>query len=460
MYLCILQVTVAMFSHYTKATWICNSNLWNRAHQTVIEITMSSRLNPKGLWQPLIRSYQHGRMWIHNSRYVTSCSHGNSANLISNFSHNRLIRTKKTSWQYDGGKKWWRTRSIVGVALFAGGLPFFGVSKKDGGYCDGYMAEPISGHEAMKGNTLEMRLKVEKMIMNVQYKLCKELAIFEPRKSFRVDRWERVEGGGGISCVLQDGDTFEKAGINVSVVHGNLPPKAVAQMRTRGKNLPENKNLPFYALGISCVIHPVNPFVPTIHFNYRYFEVNDGSGNIQWWFGGGTDLTPYYLDEDDAIHFHRTLKEACDSNDDTLYPKFKKWCDDYFNVTHRGERRGIGGIFFDDLDTPSQDKCFKFVTACANAVIPSYIPLVTKHKNTPYTQEQYKWQQLRRGRYVEFNLIHDRGTRFGLLTPGARIESILMSLPLKARWEYMHIPEEGSPEDKLMQVLKEPKDWI
>ena len=322
------------------------------------------------------------------------------------------------------------------------------------------MAEPISGSKTLQGHGLETRLKMEKMIMKVQYDLCQQLSVFEPEKRFRVDRWKREEGGGGVSCVLQDGKTFEKAGVNISVVHGILPPSAVAQMRSRGKNLAKEGSLPFYALGISCVIHPVNPFVPTIHFNYRYFEVNDGSGKIVWWFGGGTDLTPYYLDEEDATHFHKTLKDACDKSGKELYPKYKKWCDDYFNVTHRGERRGVGGIFFDDKDEPSKEECFQFVENCANAVIPSYIPLIQKHKDDVFTEENKTWQQLRRGRYVEFNLLYDRGTKFGINTPGARFESILMSLPLTARWEYMHSPEPGTPEHELVKVLREPKEWV
>lgn len=332
--------------------------------------------------------------------------------------------------------------------------------RKENEFNGKFIAEPISGHKALEGNQLEMRLKMEKLIMTIQKDLCDELALLEPNGEFRIDRWERKEGGGGISCVLQDGKVFEKAGVNVSVVHGTLPSAAVAQMRSRGKNLPKEGNLPFYALGVSCVIHPVNPFVPTIHFNYRYFEVNDGSGHIAWWFGGGTDLTPYYLDESDAIHFHTTLKNACDSSDKKLYPKFKKWCDDYFNVFHRGERRGIGGIFFDDLDEYSKQDCYRFVESCAKAVIPSYIPLVKKHKEDPYTEDNRKWQQLRRGRYVEFNLLYDRGTKFGINTPGARFESILMSLPLTARWEYMQSPKPGSPEEALVKVLRQPKDWV
>ncbi len=339
------------------------------------------------------------------------------------------------------------------VASF-GALGLFSKHKEE------YMSEPISGYDVLRDCQGEMKLKMEKLCMQVQYQLCTELEKFEAGKKFQVDRWSREEGGGGISCVLQDGKSFEKAGVNISVVHGSLPPAAVRQMRSRGKNIPEDKNLPFFAVGISCVIHPVNPMVPTMHFNYRYFEVDIGEGNTLWWFGGGSDLTPYYLDEEDVVHFHRTLKNACDVSDPTYYPNFKKWCDNYFNVTHRGERRGVGGIFFDDLDAPSRDSCFDFVSDCANAVIPSYIPLVAKHHDDNFSQEQKQWQQLRRGRYVEFNLVYDRGTKFGLNTPGARIESILMSLPLTARWEYMHKPPPGSPEEQLLQVLREPKDWV
>ena len=322
-----------------------------------------------------------------------------------------------------------------------------------------YMAEPISGYKALTANVLESRMDMEQLCMEVQERLCRSLEEFEDKK-FRVDRWTREEGGGGISCVLQDGKTFEKAGVNISVVHGNLPPAAVKQMRARGKDLPEDKTLPFYAVGISCVIHPVNPMVPTFHFNYRYFEINDGAGKIDWWFGGGADLTPMYLNEEDATHFHRTFKEACDASDPEYYPKFKKWCDNYFVITHRGESRGVGGIFFDDLDSPSKQACMDFVSRCARAVVQSYVPIVGKHHTDPYTDEHKRWQQLRRGRYVEFNLVYDRGTKFGLFTPSARIESILMSLPLTARWEYMNQPEPGSPEDKLLQVLRNPRDWV
>ena len=285
---------------------------------------------------------------------------------------------------------------------------FFGFlrGKKQDPEEHGWMAEPVSGFAALEGEPEEIHYRMEKLCLGLQYNFCRSLEKFEQdgetdkdlAKKFRVDRWTRKEGGGGISCVLQDGKCFEKAGVNISVVHGMLPPPAVKQMCARGKDLPPDKELPFLALGVSCVIHPVNPNVPTVHFNYRYFEVDAGDGRKLWWFGGGTDLTPYYLNEEDAVHFHTQLKEACDKSDASYYPKFKKTCDDYFNVTHRGERRGIGGIFFDDLDSPSREECFKFVSDCAASVIPSYVPLVEKHHQEAYTEEQVVWQRLRRGR--------------------------------------------------------------
>lgn len=295
-----------------------------------------------------------------------------------------------------------------------------------------YMAKPITPLEKLTKEKDEMKTRMELMIMKIQADLCHALEGEENfGKKFTVDRWERSEGGGGVTCVIQDGDTFEKAGVNVSVVSGMLPPGAVQQMRARGRKLSDGE-LPFFAAGVSCVIHPRNPYVPTIHFNYRYFELTEPDGRKIWWFGGGTDLTPYYLNEDDSKHFHKVLKGACDEHDETYYPRYKEWCDKYFHIPHRKECRGIGGIFFDDLDTPTQEDCFQFVSTCAEAVAASYIPLVKKHKNDAYGDRQRTWQLLRRGRYVEFNLIYDRGTKFGLYTPGARYESILMSLPLNA----------------------------
>lgn len=323
------------------------------------------------------------------------------------------------------------------------------------------MARPITDEQHLLATSGDMKARMELLIMKIQTDFCRALENEENfGKKFKVDRWERSEGGGGITCVLQDGDIFEKAGVNISVVTGKLPPSAVQQMRTRGRQLDKAGNLPFFAAGVSAVIHPRNPHVPTIHFNYRYFEVENTDGQKHWWFGGGTDLTPYYLDEKDGEHFHATLKQACDQHDKTYYGRFKKWCDDYFVVTHRNESRGIGGIFFDDLDEPSKDEAFDFVSTCAHSVIPSYMPLVRSHKNDAYGEKERTWQLLRRGRYVEFNLIYDRGTKFGLYTPGARYESILMSLPLTARWEYMHEPKDSSPEGQLMKVLKNPREWV
>lgn len=236
------------------------------------------------------------------------------------------------------------------------------------------MTTPVTPIDKLQANSNDMKTKMELMIMAVQAEFCKALEQEEnSTHKFKIDKWNREEGGGGITCVLQDGVVFEKAGVNISVVTGYLPQSAVAMMKSRGKKFSDGK-LPFFAAGISAVIHPRNPMVPTIHFNYRYFEVQENNG-IQWWFGGGTDLTPYYLNVEDAKYFHKTLKNACDKHDKEYYPKFKKWCDDYFNIPHRGERRGIGGIFFDDLDKPDQEKTFNFVTSCANAVIPSYIPI-------------------------------------------------------------------------------------
>lgn len=324
---------------------------------------------------------------------------------------------------------------------------------------DQYMAEPITPVRDLQTNMNDMKSQMELMIMRIQADVCRALEKEENEDGkFVVDRWMRKEGGGGITCVLQDGHVFEKAGVNISVVSGTLPNEAVQQMNTRGKKL-EGDKLPFFAAGISAVIHPRNPMVPTIHFNYRYFEVTANDGK-KWWFGGGTDLTPYYLFEEDAQHFHETLKHACDLHDFTFYPRFKKWCDDYFTIPHRGERRGVGGIFFDDLDYLDQKDAFLFVTSCAEAVVPSYIPIVQKRKNAGYGYYERQWQLLRRGRYVEFNLIYDRGTKFGLYTPGARFESILMSLPLTAKWEYMHAPKPDSPEEKILKVLREPREWI
>jgi coproporphyrinogen III oxidase len=308
-----------------------------------------------------------------------------------------------------------------------------------------------------------MRLRMEAFVKENQKKIVAAIEEIDGKK-FLVDKWVRSTGGGGISCVLQDGTVFEKAGVNVSVVYGKLPRAAIAKMRENHKALdPDLESLDYFASGLSIVMHPINPMAPTVHLNYRYFETTDPDGNSNaWWFGGGSDLTPCYLFDEDAIQFHKSLKEACEKHDKSYYPRFKKWCDDYFRNTHRGEARGIGGIFFDDLDETEKDQeqLFSFVTDCLGSFLPTYIPIINRRKDMPYTDNDRIWQQLRRGRYVEFNLVHDRGTSFGLASPNARVESILMSLPLTARWQYMHQPKQGGREERMLNVLKTPVDWV
>lgn len=301
-----------------------------------------------------------------------------------------------------------------------------------------------------------MRQSMIDMVYAIQDEICEALRSIDG-VDYRQDEWTREEGGGGRSRVFSGGNVFEKAGVNVSVVHGTLSPQA-AQTMGGGHEL-KGKDLDFFATGISLVLHPHNPMAPTVHANYRYFERGEGKKEGSWWFGGGADLTPSYLFEEDAKHFHQVLKNACDNHKVADYPAYKKWCDDYFHIKHRGERRGLGGIFFDDLNSASKEECFQFVSECAQSFLPSYLPLLEKRMNLPFTDEQKRWQQLRRGRYVEFNLVYDRGTKFGLTTNG-RIESILMSLPLTSRWEYCHEVAQGSQEDRLLQVLKKPRDWL
>ncbi|KAI1821055.1 Coproporphyrinogen III oxidase [Xylaria intraflava] len=308
-----------------------------------------------------------------------------------------------------------------------------------------------------------MRLRMEKFIREQQKEIVSALEQVDGM-SFREDSWTRPNGGGGLSCVLQDGNVFEKAGVNISVVYGTLPKPAIAKMRENHKNIAaEGDSLDFYALGLSLVLHPRNPMAPTVHLNYRYFETMQPDGTSQaWWFGGGSDLTPSYLFDEDAVHFHRALKEACDKHDKNYYPRFKKWCDEYFYNKHRGESRGIGGIFFDDLDETVADaeNTFAFIQGCLKSFLPAYLPIIEKRKDMQFTEKEKEWQQVRRGRYVEFNLVYDRGTSFGLNVPGSRVESILMSLPLTASWRYMHEPEPRSREQRLVDVLRKPKEWV
>lgn len=285
----------------------------------------------------------------------------------------------------------------------------------------------------------------------------------EDGKKFFVDEWQRDDGrGGGVTCVIQRGNVIEKAGVNISILEGEIPPEGIKKMRANHESLQTvgGKSLPFKVVGLSMIVHPQNPMAPTTHMNYRYFETqNDDGSPLAWWFGGGADLTPHYLFEEDCEFFHNIHKKACDKHDPEYYPKFKKWCDEYFRNTHRNEGRGIGGIFFDDLSDKSAEETFKLVEDGFQAFIDSYIPILHKRKDMEYTEEQKNWQLIRRGRYVEFNLVHDRGTAFGLHTPGARIESIMCSMPLYASWEYQHAPEKGTEEDKMLQVLQTPREW-
>ncbi|KAL4928259.1 coproporphyrinogen oxidase [Aspergillus undulatus] len=348
--------------------------------------------------------------------------------------------------------------------------------------------------QAAVSETSPMRLRMEKLIKDHQQKIVEELSRIDG-KQFKADTWTRPNGGGGISCVLQDGNVFEKAGVNVSIVYGELPRPAIEKMRADHKSFvgADVDSLSFFAAGLSLVLHPHNPMAPTVHLNYRYFETSDPkdpiNGDKNWWFGGGTDLTPSYLFPEDAKHFHQTIKDACDRHDATYYPKFKEWCDKYFYIPHRRECRGVGGIFFDDLDANflestshssqnPQETLFSFVSDGLASFLPSYVPIIERRKDMPFTPAQKEWQQLRRGRYVEFNLVYDRGTSFGLRTPSARVESILMSLPRTASWAYMdpisgtrtegHGEDEESladdktkeKEKELLDVLKHPRQWV
>ncbi|OLY85439.1 Oxygen-dependent coproporphyrinogen-III oxidase [Smittium mucronatum] len=314
-----------------------------------------------------------------------------------------------------------------------------------------------------------IKARMEKFVLALQKSLVGNLELLDnnPQKKFYWDHWTRSDGNGyGISCVLQDSIAFEKAGVNVSVINGKLSPQQLHSMRERkvSGDLEEGVDYDFWVAGISTVIHPTNPMAPTSHFNYRYFELvrrdDPDQKVVTSWFGGGADLTPSYVFDEDCVHFHSTLKQASDKHDPSFFPKFKKNCDEYFYIPHRDETRGIGGVFFDDLKDRDLSELFHFVFDMGFAFQTAYLPLVQKRMTSKFTPQNKVWQALRRGRYVEFNLINDRGTKFGLHTHGARVESILMSLPLASRWEYMQTPEPGSEEERTLHILKNPIDWV
>ncbi|MEK9750750.1 MAG: oxygen-dependent coproporphyrinogen oxidase [Flavobacteriaceae bacterium] len=292
-------------------------------------------------------------------------------------------------------------------------------------------------------------------IQTLQDQICAALEAEDGKATFQEDLWDRPGGGGGRTRVIENGEVFEKGGVNISAVHGELPDSMKAYFNVKKGD--------FFVCGLSMVIHPKSPMVPTVHANWRYFELYNAAGEVvDSWFGGGQDLTPYYLFDEDAEHFHTTCKRACDAHDPNFYETYKKQCDNYFWNAHRNEARGVGGLFFDYLKARPErnmQQWYNFVTEVGNSFIEAYVPIVQKRKGLSYTPEQREWQEVRRGRYVEFNLVHDKGTLFGLKTNG-RIESILMSLPAHVQWKYNYSPEPGTEEARLSEVLEKPKAWV
>ena len=295
--------------------------------------------------------------------------------------------------------------------------------------------------------------QVKSYLLSLQDSICTALAEEDGQADFIVDEWQREEGGGGRSRVLSEGAVFEKAGVNFSHVMGeNLPPSASASR-------PELAGRSYQAMGVSLVIHPRNPYVPTSHANVRFFVAEKADAEPVWWFGGGYDLTPYYGNRDDCIAWHQVARDACQPFGDDVYPRYKAWCDEYFHLRHRCEPRGVGGLFFDDLNEWGFEQSFAFMQAVGDSFIPAYRPIVARRKHSEYGERERQFQLYRRGRYVEFNLVFDRGTLFGLQSDG-RTEAILMSLPPLVRWEYNYQPEPGSPEAELTDYFLQDRDWL
>jgi len=303
-----------------------------------------------------------------------------------------------------------------------------------------------------KINTEMAVQEVKKYLLDLQNRIVGFLEFEEGKVKFLKDSWEHKSGGGGITRVLADGKVIEKAGVNFSHVFGASLPQAATQKR------PELADAGFQALGVSVVVHPLNPYIPTCHLNVRFIMVETKQGPL-WWFGGGFDMTPYYGFIEDAQHWHLMAKNACDPFGETVYPRFKQACDDYFYLKHRNEPRGIGGIFYDDLNEWGFEPCFAFMRSVGDHFIKAYQPIVVKRKSHPFNEKQREFQAYRRGRYVEFNLLYDRGTLFGIQS-GGRTESILVSLPPSVTWKYDWQPEKGSEEEKLYQEFLVKKDWI
>jgi coproporphyrinogen III oxidase len=294
---------------------------------------------------------------------------------------------------------------------------------------------------------------VEHYLLDLQDRICAALEAEDGGARFREDSWGRPDGGGGRSRVLQQGKCFEQGGINFSNVFGDkLPPSATACR-------PELTGRSFQAMGVSLVIHPWNPYVPTSHANVRFFIAQKEWAEPVWWFGGGFDLTPYYGFDEDAVHWHRSARDACAPFGPDIYPRYKRWCDEYFYIRHRMEPRGVGGLFFDDLNEWGFERSFAFQRSVGDHYLPAYLPIVQRRWAMPYGERERRFQKYRRGRYVEFNLVYDRGTLFGLQS-GGRTESILMSLPPEVSWRYEWHPEPGSPEERLYQHFLQPRDWL
>ncbi|ABC26957.1 Coproporphyrinogen III oxidase [Hahella chejuensis KCTC 2396] len=295
--------------------------------------------------------------------------------------------------------------------------------------------------------------QVKDYLLGLQDEICNGLAVIDGGDGFVEDAWSREEGGGGRTRVLSEGGVFEKAGVNFSHVSGARLPASASAAR------PELAGRSFQAMGVSLVVHPRNPYTPTSHANVRFFVAEKEGEDPVWWFGGGYDLTPYYGFDEDCAHWHRTAAQACEPFGAEIYPKYKKWCDDYFYLKHRDEARGVGGLFFDDLNAWGFERSFEFMRAVGNSYLPAYSPIVERRKDMTYGERERSFQLYRRGRYVEFNLVYDRGTLFGLQS-GGRTESILMSLPPLVRWEYAWTPEPGSDEARLIEYYLKHRDWV
>ncbi len=294
---------------------------------------------------------------------------------------------------------------------------------------------------------------VKTYLLNLQDHICAELARTDGGPQFREDTWLRPQGGGGRTRILTDGTVFEQAGVGFSHVYGEQLPPSASALR------PELVGRSFQVMGMSLVIHPRNPYVPTAHCNVRFFVADTPGQAPLWWFGGGFDLTPYYGFEEDAVHWHSVARQVCAPFGADWYARFKRWCDEYFFIRHRGEARGIGGIFFDDLNEPGFDRSFAFLRSVGDCFLAAYLPIIERRRNTPYGERERDFQLYRRGRYVEFNLVYDRGTLFGLQS-GGRTESILMSLPPLVRWRYDWRPQPGTAEARLYEEFLKPRDWV